>query len=174
MWWAQLLNGITALHGAPFSGPVVTGGTLTSDATYFYRTFTSTNNLVVSGGTLTADILVVAGGAGGGAASGGGGGAGGLLAFTSQSLASGTYVCTIGGGGTGANSGSENRGGTGVDSQFGSLTLVKGGGGGASGNGGSGVVIIRYLGAQKGTGGTVTSSGGYTIHTFTSSGTYTA
>ena len=45
---------------------------------------------------------------------------------------------------------------------------------GASGNGGSGIVIIRYFGAQRGTGGTVTSSGGYTIHTFTSSGTYTA
>jgi hypothetical protein len=36
------------------------------------------------------------------------------------------------------------------------------------------VVIIRYLGAQKGSGGTVTSAGGYTIHTFTTSGTYTA
>jgi hypothetical protein len=49
-------------------------------------------------------------------------------------------------------------------------------GNGASGigNGGSGIVIIRYLGPQKGTGGTVTSSGGYTIHTFTSSGTFTA
>jgi hypothetical protein len=33
-------------------------------------------------------------------------------------------------------------------------------------------VIIRYAGIQKGTGGTVTSSGGYTIHTFTSSGTF--
>ena len=52
-----------------------------------------------------------------------------------------------------------------------------GGGGGRSsggGSGGSGVVVIRYLGAQKGTGGTITSSGGYTIHTFTSSGTFTA
>lgn len=39
--------------------------------------------------------------------------------------------------------------------------------------GGSGVVIIRYLGAQVATGGTVTSSGGYTIHTFTSTGTFT-
>jgi|TARA_B100002019_G_scaffold288848_1_gene303266 hypothetical protein len=39
-------------------------------------------------------------------------------------------------------------------------------------NGGSGIVIIRYAGSQKGTGGTVTSSGGYTYHTFTSSGTY--
>jgi hypothetical protein len=36
------------------------------------------------------------------------------------------------------------------------------------------LVVIRYLGSQRGTGGTVTSSGGYTIHTFTSSSTYTA
>jgi hypothetical protein len=35
-------------------------------------------------------------------------------------------------------------------------------------------VIVRYIGPQRGSGGTVTSSGGYTIHTFTSSGTYTA
>jgi hypothetical protein len=35
-------------------------------------------------------------------------------------------------------------------------------------------VIVRYEGSQKGTGGTVTSAGGYTIHTFTSSGTFTA
>ena len=45
---------------------------------------------------------------------------------------------------------------------------------GSAGAGGSGIVIIRYAGSQRGTGGTVTSSGGYTIHTFTSSGTYTA
>jgi hypothetical protein len=55
-----------------------------------------------------------------------------------------------------------------------------GGGGGAAGtpsngaSGGSGVVIVRYLGSQRGSGGTVTSAGGYTIHTFASSGTYTA
>jgi hypothetical protein len=41
-------------------------------------------------------------------------------------------------------------------------------------NGASGIVIIRYAGAQRGTGGTVTSAGGYTYHTFTSSGTFTA
>jgi hypothetical protein len=40
--------------------------------------------------------------------------------------------------------------------------------------GGSGIVIIAYLGTQRGTGGAVTSSGGYTIHTFISSGTYNA
>tara|TARA_R110000823_G_scaffold296601_2_gene416604 strand:+ start:51 stop:1517 length:1467 start_codon:yes stop_codon:yes gene_type:complete len=46
------------------------------------------------------------------------------------------------------------------------------GGGGNSGSGGSGVVIIRYKGAVKATGGTITSVGGYTIHTFTSSGSF--
>jgi hypothetical protein len=36
-------------------------------------------------------------------------------------------------------------------------------------------VIIRYSGSvQRATGGTVTITGGYVIHTFTSSGTYTA
>jgi hypothetical protein len=35
-------------------------------------------------------------------------------------------------------------------------------------------VIISYPGSQRGTGGTVTTAGGYTIHTFTSSGTFTA
>jgi hypothetical protein len=35
-------------------------------------------------------------------------------------------------------------------------------------------VIARYLGAQRATGGTVTSSGGYTYHTFTGNGTFTA
>ena len=41
------------------------------------------------------------------------------------------------------------------------------------GNGGSGVVIIRYAGGQRGSGGnSIYSSGGYTYHKFTSSGTY--
>jgi uncharacterized protein YjdB len=46
--------------------------------------------------------------------------------------------------------------------------------GNPSGGGNAGIVIVRYPGAQVGTGGTVTSSGGYTLHTFTSSGTFTA
>jgi hypothetical protein len=58
----------------------------------------------------------------------------------------------------------------------GATNTGSGGGGGRSsvGNaGGSGVVIIRYKGSQKATGGTITSSNGYTIHTFTGSGTFT-
>jgi hypothetical protein len=36
-------------------------------------------------------------------------------------------------------------------------------------------VIIRYQNAtQRGSGGTVTSAGGYWYHTFTASGTYTS
>jgi hypothetical protein len=53
-----------------------------------------------------------------------------------------------------------------------------GGGGGAAylnsgGAGGSGIVIVRYLTASFGTcsGGTITTSGLYTIHTFTTNGT---
>jgi hypothetical protein len=33
-------------------------------------------------------------------------------------------------------------------------------------------VVIAYAGSQRGTGGSVSSSGGYTIHTFTSSTVY--
>jgi len=70
----------------------VTGGTLTSDATYYYRTFTSNGNLVVTG-SVTMDYQIIAGGGSGGAgdsttgsltqmAAAGGGGAGGFLTLT--------------------------------------------------------------------------------------------
>jgi hypothetical protein len=98
---------------------------------------------------------------------GGGGGGGGC-----QNASSGVKSSTggLGGGGAGAGdaaavAGTANTGG--------------GGGGGygafgvAGGNGGSGVVIIRYPGVPQATGGTITSVDGFTIHTFTSSGTFT-
>lgn len=94
--------------------------------------------------------------------------------------------CGAGGGGAGAVGGNGTNsaagaGGIGVQSSItGTATYYAGGGGGggynyiggAAGAGGSGVVIIRYLGVQRAFGGTVTSSGGYTIHTFTTSGTF--
>lgn len=137
----------------------------------------------------------VGGGGGGGnsvgstGTSSSGGGAGGIGL---QSSISGSATYYAGGGGGGGNNGvplpggSGGSGGGGAGSQTGvgssaSTNTGGGGGGGAynSGNfnggaGGSGIVIISYLGSQRGTGGTVTSSGGYTIHTFTSSGTYNA
>jgi hypothetical protein len=100
-----------------------------------------------------------------------GGGGGGT-----HNPANGSGSGGLGGGGAAGASGGKNAGVNGTSN-------TGGGGGGAStdnassykgGNGGSGVVVIRYLGGQKGSGGTVTSAGGYTIHTFTSSGTFTA
>jgi hypothetical protein len=97
----------------------------------------------------------------------------------------GNYVGTVassgGNGGGGRGGYGTNTGGPG-NGVSGTANTGGGGGGGGSnnsattngGSGGSGIVIIRYLGAQRGTGGTVTSSGGYTYHTFTSSGTFTA
>jgi hypothetical protein len=103
---------------------------------------------------------------GNGGIGGGGGGA---------NAAGGTSAST--GGGSALNSGANgNTSGTG-----GAGGANTGGGGGAmavsvglAASGGSGIAILRYLGAQRGAGGTVTSSGGYTIHTFLTSGTYTA
>ena len=101
-------------------------------------------------------------------AGGGGGGCWNNGAF-GQGAAGG-----LGGGGAGANDG------TGSGSPG---TANTGGGGGGSpgstaprngGAGGSGIVILRYAGSQIATGGTVVTSGGFTYHTFTTSGTFTA
>jgi hypothetical protein len=91
------------------------------------------------------------------------------------------------GNGTGPSPGGQGGGGNGGDgSSFiaTSGTSNTGGGGGGSGfyqngpnpsggNGGSGIVIVRYPGLPAATGGTITYLNGYTIHTFTSSGTFT-
>jgi hypothetical protein len=117
--------------------PTVSGGTLSSDSTYYYRTFAATGNFVVSGYSLNADILTIAGGGGAGSDNysadrgGGGGGAGGIVYYANKSLSTGTYAATIGGGGNGGNATGNNSGmnGTnGIDSQFGSLALAIGGG----------------------------------------------
>jgi hypothetical protein len=133
---------------------------------------------------------------GGNSAGGGGGGAGGAgEASPSSGLGgnggpglgfniSGTFTYYGGGGGGGSHTGrsSGGIGGGGAGSENGptynavSGTPNTGGGGGGGGgaaggqfggNGGSGIVIVRYPGPQRAIGGTVTSSGGYTIHTFT-------
>lgn len=60
--------------------------------------------------------------------------------------------------------------GTGGGGGAGSYWAGNGGWSSGSGAGGSGIVIVRYLGAQKATGGGVSSNGTYTIHTFTATG----
>ena len=107
------------------------------------------------------------------------GGAGGAGVASSISGSSVTYAGGGGGGGVTPGAGGAGGGGAGTKSgTAGSGTANTGGGGGGegdnagtSGNGGSGVVIVSYAGVQRFTGGTVTTSGGNTIHTFTSSST---
>ena len=126
-----------------------------------------------------------AGGGGGGAgatgASGGSGttGGNGGVGLASSITGTSTYYAG-GGGGAGISNGTGGNGG-GANGNWNTYglpaTASTGGGGGGGGNGylggngGSGVVIISYLGAQQFGGGVVTSSGGYTIHTFNTSGT---
>jgi hypothetical protein len=152
------------------SSAKATGGNIvTTDGSYWYHAFTSSGTFIPNS-ALSADVLVVAGGGSGGSeTNSGGGGAGGLLAFTSQSLSSNTvYPCLIGAGAAGVY---QLDGRNGNDSQFGSLTLVKGGGGGGGAyttsarnglTGGSGGGGGRSnTGTGTGTGGSPTTSQGF-------------
>lgn len=125
-----------------------------------------------------------AAGVNGSSTNGGNGGAG----LNWQSL--GTFYAGGGGGGVygagTAGTGGNGGGGAGsINTSPGTAGTPNtgGGGGGAAGNtstnmggnGGSGIVIIRYAGTtQRGQGGTVTTAGGYTYHTFTTSSTFIA
>jgi hypothetical protein len=66
-----ILGTVASSYEAPKS--VVTGGTLTNDETYYYRTFTGNGTLSVSNATLTCDVLIGAGGGTGGSGAGSGG-----------------------------------------------------------------------------------------------------
>ena len=106
------------------------------------------------------------GGGGGGGYFGGGAGTnnnpgsagGGGSGYASTALVT-SQVLTAGSGQTPGDSSNSLRG-------------SYGNGGSGTGAGTQGVVIIRYSGDQKFGGGTVTSSGGYTYHTFTSAGSF--
>lgn len=123
------------------------------------------------------------GGGGAGAVGSNGTGSGGGNGGTGvQSSISGTATYYAGGGGGAAdvNGGNGGAGGGGGASGSQNGTANTGGGGaGYFGIGGSGVVVISYTASyQRGSGGNVTSytSGGntYYVHTFTTSGTFTA
>jgi hypothetical protein len=107
--------------------------------------------------------------AGGGAAGTYGGVCSGYIRYTGANT---------GGIGGGANGGYGCHGNA-VQAQDGQANTGGGGGGQPAynrlgGNGGSGVVIIKYKGPQKATGGdSIITRRGYTIHVFTSSGTFT-
>jgi len=130
------------------------------------------------------------GGGGGGAGSAGGngsdsnGGNGGN--GLNSDISGSTVMYGSGGGGGGASAGGTAGSGAGAGATSGiapSATANLGGGGGGAyhasggvdngGAGGSGVVMIRYkTGVITATGGTITTIGGDTLHTFNSSGTF--
>lgn len=147
-----------------------------------------------AGGT-GASISVGGGGGGGAGAAGGAGGIQGVngtpggIGILNSFSGVATYY---GGGGGGASSyanggtgaaGGLGGGGTGASVNSGAVSTSgqpnTGGGAGSNVNGmagasgGSGIAIVRYSGIQRGTGGVVTTSGGYTVHTFTTSGSFT-
>lgn len=116
----------------------VTGGTITSNGGYIIHTFTNGGTFTVSG-SLACDVLVVAGGGGGGdnikysTSGGSGGGGGGGVVYVANTYVSGSVNVTIGTGGMYGGSGQ--RGGSGANSTFGSITALGGGGGGGGGDG---------------------------------------
>lgn len=129
------------IYGIVSGSAKATGGTVTTDGTYFYHTFTS-SGIFTPSANLTADILSIGGGGAGGrgGGGGGGGGAGELDYATSQSLTAQSYPIVIGAGGSASSPYSPTNGGT---TTFSSLITSLGGGCGASGsqaagNGGSG------------------------------------
>jgi len=123
------------ISNSVLTGTIVTGGTLSSDATYYYRSFTSTGTLGFSGAPITTDILTIAGGGAGGSGSrAAAGGAGGLVYSSSVSISSNQTVTVGAGGSAGVWNDSNILGGStsGSNSRFGSQTEAIGGGKGGS------------------------------------------
>lgn len=148
--------GVIAASGAGL--PIVSGGTLYSDDTYFYRKFTASAFFSVTNPTstpFTADVLIIAGAGPAGVNGGGGGGAGGVVQLSNQVISESNFV-TIGAGGAWQ--------GTATDSSFGSLgTALKGGWGRSRdnpptstqtdvGSGGGGAGYTSGAGNNQGTG----------------------
>lgn len=133
------------------SFPLVSGGTLHSDATYYYRKFIVSDNLTVTG-NLIADILVIAGGGSGGSYGDTGGGGAGTISYSAlQNLSTGSYACQVA-----AASGRAARYDTlkqGNPSQFGSLASVIGGGQGYSNGYGGGNQTATRNGGTSNVGG---------------------
>jgi hypothetical protein len=96
----------------------------------------------------------------------GGGGGGTVYSPNNGGLGGGGNGSTVFNG-TSTATGAANTGGGGGGGYAATDTIASGGAGG------SGIVIIRYPGLPASTGGTITYINGYTIHTFTSSGTFT-
>jgi len=146
--------------------------------------FSTTGTVLAKGGGSgqNASASAPGNGAAGGAASSGIG----TIKWSGGNGGNGVYPAgpgTGGGGGsayTNANGGNASGGTGGAGTGYGGTGnggngfAPGGGGAGGAGTGRPGMVIISYpTGSMNATGGTITTSGGNTIHTFTSSGTFT-
>ena len=132
------------------------GASLRSDAPkVLIRSYKVKSNLLLNRLKSYIEVGKAVGGAGGGSSGTGTGGIGGGGSSATGNNTSGTNGTANTGGGAG--------GGNSATQPSGSFQR----------SGGSGIVIIRYPGATAATGGTITSSGGYTYHTFTTTGTFT-
>lgn len=145
------LYGIKAEVGG--STPKATGGTVTSDATYWYHTFTTAGNFVPNQ-ALSCDYLVVAGGGSGGGYYAGGGGGGGVRQGSSLSVTAQNYQVIVGAGGAATTY----IGSSGTASSFGSIFAT--GGGYGSGYNGSAYVNAASGGSGGGSGANAASSSG--------------
>lgn len=114
-------------------------------------------------------------GSGDGGYFGGGGGAMGWWRNTTNTCS--IWNCSTGNGGQGGGGNGTAYGVSTVASDCNGAANTGGGGGnfgtGTQPLGGSGICIIKYSGSQAATGGSIYTTGGYTYHKFTSSGTFT-
>lgn len=151
------------------SFPVVSGGTLSSDATYYYRTFTSNGTLSVTDKTLNVDVLVISGGASGGVGFGGGGGAGGVSQYLVPNVL-GSKIIQVGGGGASVTGSSFGNGINGSLSSFDIYSTV-GGGAGSGGTLTNDGLLEKGLNGGSGGGGAAWQTGNSPIAaTFSYSG----
>lgn len=130
-----------------------------------------------AGGSSTSTPTGYAGGTGAGTGGGGGGGCSSAGANGSGSNAAGGNGCVSSITGDTYAAGGKGRANGGASTVDAGANTGNGGDGSDSGSyngakGGSGKVVIRYFGAPKATGGTITADGSYTVHTFNSSGTF--
>lgn len=192
-------NSLTAIgggRGGNAGGGVLTGGSGGGGGAYVSQAGgIGTAGQGYNGGNAGYNAAGGGGGAGGvGGASSSAGGNGGIGAawvdgVTRAGGGGGGVGTKVGGfsggtggtGGGGAGAGVTVPGPTVQTPTAGTVNTGSGGGGGAAyfttatagAAGGSGVVVIRYAGTvATATGGTITISGGYVYHTFTSSGTF--
>lgn len=166
-----------------YSVTVGTGGSFATGGTSTFHNLNAYGGLQGTSGSAGTAGTGGAGGSGttqngGAGGNGNAAGAGGNGSSGYTSSISGASVGYAGGGGAFGSTSNGNGTDGGGTNNVGTANTGGGGGcfsGGGSFAGASGVVIVRYVTSAFGpcTGGTITTSGSDTIHTFTSSGTFT-